>query len=67
MIRNCVLGLFIIFLFHGCAKKAESTFSCSVGNYDPCSFKAPASEIQAVKDYLSANNITATVMLLAER
>ena len=29
-------------------------------NYDSCAVKAPASEIQQVQDYLTANNITAT-------
>ena len=28
--------------------------------YDPCAVKAPATEIQSVQDYLTANNITAT-------
>lgn len=38
-------------------------FSCNKGiecNYDECTVVAPSGEIQAVKDYLAANNITAT-------
>jgi len=60
MLRHYIAGLVIMFVFFGCKKSEPSTSSCSVGNYDPCSLKAPASEIQAVKDYLAANNITAT-------
>lgn len=43
----------------GCAKNNsnDQTYTC---NYDSCATKAPAGEIQAVKDYLSANNIMAT-------
>jgi FKBP-type peptidyl-prolyl cis-trans isomerase FkpA len=29
--------------------------------YDACAFKAPAAEVQKVRDYLAANNITDTV------
>lgn len=43
------------FLFTGCLKNKEA--EC---NYDPCAYKAPASEIQAVQEYLATNNITAT-------
>src|SRR5215217_6518250 len=60
MLKNIAIGLLIILNFSGCSKSAESTYTCTVGNYDPCAFKAPASEIQAVKDYLAANNIVAT-------
>lgn len=43
-----------IFVFcSGCLKSKES--SC---NYDACFDKAPASEIQAVQDYLTAQGIT---------
>lgn len=56
MLKKIVLGLLIVASFTGCLKN-DSNFTC---NYDPCSYKAPASEIQAVQDYLTANNITAT-------
>lgn len=39
--------------FAGCAKDPEC-------NYDQCAMKAPASEIQTLRDYLQANSITAT-------
>lgn len=45
----------MMFLFTGCLKDQET--KC---NYDECAYKAPAAEIQAVQDYLTANNITAT-------
>ena len=60
MLRKYIVGVLIIFLLNSCSKQTESTFTCSTGNYDPCAFKAPANEIQAVKDYLAANSITAT-------
>ncbi len=48
----------ITFLFFSCSKNkdADQQQSC---NYDSCSVKAPASEIQAVQAYLASNNITA--------
>jgi FKBP-type peptidyl-prolyl cis-trans isomerase FkpA len=38
-------------------KDDDGTQQCT---YDACVVKAPASEIQSVQDYLSANNLTAT-------
>lgn len=58
MIRNIILGFLLIASFSGCLKSSEQT--CNAGNYDPCALKAPASEIQAVQDYLTAHNIQAT-------
>jgi FKBP-type peptidyl-prolyl cis-trans isomerase FkpA len=57
MLRNILAGLLVISAFSGCLKSATET--CNA-NYDPCAFTAPASEIQAVQDYLTANNIQAT-------
>jgi FKBP-type peptidyl-prolyl cis-trans isomerase FkpA len=48
----CVLSL-IVLGFTGCKKDNTCSF-------DPCSIVAPASEIQAVQNYLTTNNITAT-------
>ena len=48
--------LTIALLFSGCSKN-DST-SC---NYDACAIVAPAAEIQAVKDYLTTQNITNAV------
>jgi len=56
MLNKIFLGFLILASFSGCLK-GKSNYEC---NYDPCSFKAPASEIQAVKDYLDLHNITAT-------
>lgn len=47
-----VLFIFCAALLLGCNKKVEC-------DYNDCGFVAPASEIQAVKDYLSANSISA--------
>ena len=40
----------------GCMKDPEPQ-SCE---YDPCAYKAPAAEVTALKDWLSANSIVAT-------
>jgi len=55
MLRSLAFALTLIVFLGGCLK--ESQRKCS---YDECAYKAPASEIQAVKDYLAAHNITAT-------
>ena len=47
---------FLVTGFTGCLKDPEP----QVCEYDACKFKAPAAEVQALKDYLTANNITAT-------
>ena len=56
--KNILFGLIIIG-FTGCLKSGEDT-STATCTYDACAYKAPASEIQAVQDYLTANTITAT-------
>jgi len=56
MLRNILAGIMAMVIFSGCLKSASET--CNA-NYDPCALKAPPSEIQAVQDYLAANNITA--------
>jgi len=58
MLKKILLGFVIIASFAGCVKGDSSNNTTC--NYDPCKYKAPASEIQAVQDYLTANNITAT-------
>jgi FKBP-type peptidyl-prolyl cis-trans isomerase FkpA len=55
MLKNLLIALFFLPLFSGCLKSSEITNTC---NFDACSKKAPASEIQAIQDYLTANNIT---------
>lgn len=55
MLRTIAFVLSLVFLLSGCLKESESR--C---DYDPCAYKAPAAEIQEVRDYLAANNLTAT-------
>ena len=56
MMKRLLTFLTIAIAFNSCIKK-QSAPSC---NFDPCGVVAPASEVQAVEQYLSANNITAT-------
>jgi FKBP-type peptidyl-prolyl cis-trans isomerase FkpA len=53
MIKKLTFGFFVLAFFSGCLKKKDST--CK---YDACFDKAPASEIQAVQDYLASQGIT---------
>lgn len=53
MIKKLALGFFIVALFSGCLKSKQPT--C---DYNACSVKAPANEIQAVQDYLTSQGIT---------
>ena len=53
MIKKLALGFFILVFFSGCLKSKTPT--C---DYNACSVKAPASEIQAVQDYLTSKGIT---------
>ena len=53
MVKKIAFGFFILVFFSGCLKGKTST--C---NYDACYDKAPAGEIQAVQDYLTAQGIT---------
>jgi FKBP-type peptidyl-prolyl cis-trans isomerase FkpA len=57
MLKNFLVGLLVIAFFTGCLKGGNGEFKC---NYDDCAVKAPASEIQSVKDYLAANNLAAS-------
>lgn len=52
-----VLASGMLLSLSGCLKGNEEERRC---DYDACATKAPAAEVQAVKDYLSTNNITAT-------
>jgi FKBP-type peptidyl-prolyl cis-trans isomerase FkpA len=56
MLNRIFFGFLFLASFSSCLK-GKTNYEC---NYDPCSYKAPASEIQAVKDYLDSYNITAT-------
>lgn len=56
--KKILFGLLLIGSFSGCLKSTDNSGSASC-NYNECSVVAPGSEIQAVKDYLSANGIVA--------
>ena len=57
--KKILLTLVTAAALPGCLKnKNESTFTC---NYDECALKAPAAEIDSVKRYLAAQNITNAV------
>jgi FKBP-type peptidyl-prolyl cis-trans isomerase FkpA len=55
MLRSILFALSLVVLLSGCLKESENR--CE---YDECGYKAPQAEIQAVQDYLTANNLTAT-------
>jgi FKBP-type peptidyl-prolyl cis-trans isomerase FkpA len=55
--KKLLLAFAVTGLLSGCLKSKEETVTC---NYDECSTKASAAEIQNIKDYLSSKNITAT-------
>jgi FKBP-type peptidyl-prolyl cis-trans isomerase FkpA len=50
MIKHILVAVLILGLFAGCKRE-----KCG---YDECAIKAPASEIQAVQNYLASQNIT---------
>lgn len=54
--KKTLLTLAIAATLAGCLKNDEPTNTCT---YDECSLKAPATEIQNVKNYLAANSINA--------
>lgn len=54
-LKNALLAG-LLFFAAGCFKDPEPP-ACT---FDPCGYKAPATEIQQVKDYLAANNLAAT-------
>jgi FKBP-type peptidyl-prolyl cis-trans isomerase FkpA len=61
MLKKLLSGIIVIgvlSVMSGCLK--SSTVQADPCAYDTCAFKAPATEIQAVQNYLTANNITAT-------
>jgi FKBP-type peptidyl-prolyl cis-trans isomerase FkpA len=58
MLKQILISLAALVFFSGCLKHSDSTGCTTV--YDPCAYKAPASEIQAVQDYLTSNGISAT-------
>ena len=56
--KNIILALFVIASFSGCLKNSgQNEFTC---NYNECSVKAPAAEIEQLRAYLASNNIMAT-------
>ena len=57
MLKKIFCGLLLAGTLAGCFKDDIKDATC---NFEPCSVKAPAADIQVVKDYLEAHNITAT-------
>lgn len=55
-----LLAVGVVALFILSCKKVGNNNVDQGCTYDSCAVKAPAAEIQQVKDYLTANNITAT-------
>ena len=56
MLKKFLIAVLVLGSITSCIKDSEDD-QCS---YDPCAFKAPTNEVQDVKAYLTANNITAT-------
>lgn len=54
--KKILFGFLLVSVFSGCLKADETPVTCT---YSECGVVAPANEIQSVKDYLAANNITA--------
>jgi FKBP-type peptidyl-prolyl cis-trans isomerase FkpA len=56
MLKKIICGLLIVLSFSVCLKNSNS--STTTCNFDPCSYKAPEAETQAVKHYLDSVGIT---------
>lgn len=54
--KKILFGLLVAGALSGCLKADETTNTCT---FNECGVVAPANEIQSVKEYLDANNITA--------
>lgn len=61
MLKHIIFSVLVIASFAGCSKSSSNPYACNASDYNPCSVKAPASEIQAVQDYLSSNGITGAI------
>ena len=59
MLKYLFAGLAVLAVCCSCLKSSQGSYTVSC-NYDPCSVVAPDSEITAVRNYLSTNNIAAT-------
>src|SRR4051794_41180747 len=59
MLKKILSACMVLVLFGGCVKNTTTGYVCDT-NYNACSFQAPAAEVQAVQNYLTANSITAT-------
>ena len=53
--KNLMIAIVILAAMAGCGK--DSGFKCE---YDPCQYKAPASQVTDIQNYLTANSLTAT-------
>jgi FKBP-type peptidyl-prolyl cis-trans isomerase FkpA len=52
-----ISALAILSFLSSCLKSPDTSYMCT---YAPCNLVAPASEVQAVQDYITSNSITAT-------
>ena len=55
MLKNVIIAIVLIASMAGCGK--DTGFKCE---YDPCQYKAPASQVTDIQNYLTANSLTAT-------
>jgi len=58
MLKKIIAGIIVVASLSGCLKKGGSTRTCQ---YDPCAYKAPDNEVQAVQSYLTAQGISNAV------
>lgn len=56
--KNVLIGITLIAVLAGCMKSKDSGQTQDPCVFDTCTYKAPASEIQAVQQYLASTNIT---------
>ncbi len=54
-------ALLMSVLFSGCLGSSDKPAPCDPAAYNPCAVVAPAAEIQAVQNYLTAQGITGAV------
>src|SRR3979411_2516890 len=57
MKKVLISALICVWIFSSCLKGNNNSTMCT---YSPCAYVVPTAEVQAVQNYLSANNITAT-------
>jgi FKBP-type peptidyl-prolyl cis-trans isomerase FkpA len=58
MLTRIITAMIVLFSLTSCLKDPKATNTC---NYDPCAYKAPDSEVQAVQNYLASKGISNAV------